>query len=206
MEITAAQEDFVRCLLEYEQDWDGFKRVPDSGKYKAKTWQCDRCQPTGLDRAELLGARVAKVIGGELFFGEITEICGFSRRSRQVDERVRELLSQPVEQWRYTVAWPNATSVFKYDEVIKAREEARRVDAVVALAGHLEAAERRRTLDVNAAWHRGYRAGVAASTRDVATRTRYVVPSFGGLLDSLPPGVGPGTGTAAVNVDETRKC
>ena len=83
-EITAAEEDFCRCLVDAQFKWSDFKRRPDSGVFKVKTWLCEEHLPEGLAYADLLGARVAKIIGGELFFGEVSHVAGFSRESRHL--------------------------------------------------------------------------------------------------------------------------
>jgi hypothetical protein len=60
-EITAAEEDFCKCLVAAQFGWRDFKRRPDSGTsaisgkmFKAKTWLCDEHLPEGLANADLL--------------------------------------------------------------------------------------------------------------------------------------------------------
>jgi len=85
--------------------------------------------PHGLEYADVLGARVTKIIGNELLFGEVLEVCGLSRESRRLDQRVRELLEQPpgscsfssVDECgaRYLENARVASAVEKYEEVCK---------------------------------------------------------------------------------------
>ena len=183
-EVVAAEEDFCRVLLEVHTGWSGFSRVKDSGVFKAKTWLCEGCTPDGLDQADVLGARVAKTIGNELLFGEVVEVCGFSRESRHLDQRVRELLEQPPETWRYTIAWAGATSAASREEVLKAKALASSIDAHASRL--LADAEKRRQNDVHAALQRGQRAG---TVREAAPRTRYITPTYDGLLSAMPAGL-----------------
>ena len=88
-EVTAAQEPLCKVLLEYHFGWDGFKRVPDSAKATSKTWLCKECWPKGLEFGDLLGERVAKVVGDQLFFGKVVEVCGISHTTRHLTSRVK---------------------------------------------------------------------------------------------------------------------
>lgn len=186
-EVTAALEDFCSALMGARFDYRQFRRVSDSGAFKAKTWLCEEHVPAGLQDADLLGTRVAKIFGGELFFGEVTAIAGFSRHvGRLMDQRVEQLLKRPPHEWRYTITWPAVTSAMPREvpraEVLAARDLAALIDKHVTEEMAPVEAERRRHSD--AAWHRGRRR--AGSARDQTLRTRVVVPSYDGLLSALP--------------------
>lgn len=181
-EVTAALEDFCSALMGARFNYRDFRRVPDSGVFKAKTWLCEEHVPDGLQDADLLGTRVAKIVDDELFFGEVTAIAGFSRHvGRLMDQRVEQLLKQPSHEWRYTITWPAVTSAMPRDDVLAARDLAAAIDKhVTEEKATVEAAWRRHS---DAAWHRGRRAG---SARDPTLRTRYLLPSYDGLLSALP--------------------
>jgi hypothetical protein len=132
VEVTAAQENLCKILIEAETGWDGFKRVPNAVGATAKTWLCEECKPDGLELADLLGARVAKTMGGQLFFGEVTEVASIGHATRHLDRRISMLLEQPIEQWRYTVVWPAATSTMSRADVLAARDQAAAIDAHVS--------------------------------------------------------------------------
>ena len=134
--------------------------------------------------ADLLGVRVAKFVGGELLFGEVTHVGGFSRTSRHSNQRVNVLLATPPDDWLYTVAWPAATSSLTRASVLEARATAEAIDRYVN--GERAELEARRQRDVHAALQRGQRAGFNSASAP-ALHTRYVVPSYDGLLSSLPP-------------------
>ena len=110
-------------------------------------------------------------------------MAGFSRNSRHLDRRVEELLSTSPDEWLYTVKWPNATSNLTCAGVLEARATAEAVDRYVNKEwAELEA---RRQRDVQAALKRGQRAGIQ-SVSAPSVHTRYVLPSYDGLLSSLP--------------------
>ena len=167
-EVTAALEDFCSALMGARFNNHEFRRVSDSGVFKAKTWLCEEHVPDGLQDADLLGTRVAKIVDDELFFGEVTAIAGFSRHvGRLMDQRVEQLLKQPPHEWRYTITWPAVTSAMPRDDVLAARDLAAAIDKhVTEEKATVEAARRRHS---DAAWHRGRRAGSAG---DPTLRTR----------------------------------
>ena len=183
-EVTRREEAFCCVLMEVQKGWDGFSCVPDSGKFKSHTWLCEDHTPDGLDGADLIGERVAKLVGGQLFFGEVTEVSGFSRETRQLDRRVAQLLAQHQSEWLYTVKWPAATSYLTRETVIQARDDAASIDRHVT--AELTASEKQHKRDYDAAWHRGQRAG---AVRDPTPRTRYVVPTYEGMLSAVPPSI-----------------
>jgi hypothetical protein len=180
-EVTAAEETFCQCLIKVQFGWEGFARKPDGagGVFKVKTWLCEEHYPDGLEAAAMLGSRVARVIGGELLYGEVTHVAGFGRdtSSRVMEQRVERLLEQPPHEWKYTVTWPGATSLMAAHEVEAAVELASAVDA--RLKAEQRKAEERRQRDVHAALQRGQRAGLVTS---MAPRVRCVLPTYNGLL------------------------
>ena len=182
--VPAALATFCKVLLECEHGWDGFARHAESHPDQIKTYLCEEHWPAGLERGDVLGERVAQIIGGELFFGEVVEICGISRMTRHLEERVAQLLAQDMEDWRYTIQWPAATSSWLRADVLEARELAKTIDTHVN--AELTEAARRRERDMDAAWHRGMRAG---SRAEPTPRTRFVSTTFSGLLSAMPSGL-----------------
>ena len=74
---------------------------------------------------------MAQIVGPNLLYGEVTEICGLSRSSRRLDERVRRLLHKPPDEWRYTIAWPNTTSAWTRESVLGGIEVASAIEVHV---------------------------------------------------------------------------
>ena len=188
-EITAAEEDFCKCLVAAQFGWRDFKRRPDSGSaksgkmFKAKTWLCDEHMPEGLANADLLGVRVARFSGGELIFGEVSHVAGFCRESRHMDQRVNELLATSPDEWLYTVKWPNGTSNVRRADVLEKRATAEAIDRY--LNHEKSELEAQRQRDVHAALQRGQRAGIS-SVSAPSMQTRYLASTYEGLLSSLP--------------------
>eukprot|EP00966_Prymnesium_polylepis_P005229 120570-Prymnesium_polylepis.1 len=181
VEVTTAQELFCKILLQAQTGWDGFTLKAGAGVFKAKTWLCEEHAPRGLEQAEPLGARVARVVDDELFFGEVTHVAGFSRVSRHVENVVLRQLARPPPEWQYTVSWPGAIERMSAIELMSARKLADAVDAHARARMDEVKAQAKR--DVHAALQRGQRAGRSGANEP---RTRYVAANYGGLLSAVP--------------------
>jgi hypothetical protein len=184
IEITAAQEAFCSVLLEVQEEWSDFKRRPPSNGRELKTFLCAAHCPRSLSKADVLGSKVARLVCGELQFGEVVDICGFSKHTRHLDARVAELLSKDEDSWKYNVEWPGATSMMDADEIRNAAELAASI-----LKWHgAEIADIRKKAqdDQRNAYKRGLRAGPSTQAPPGITKLRYVFPTFSGLLDALP--------------------
>ena len=113
LEITPVQEAFVSAVLDAVGEIEEWKRRPDYGKDKTKTWLCLACFPYADTLSScLIGKSVAKKhAGGTLVFGVVTNVADVFHATRRREEAVKETLDRPVSEWEYIIQWPGEAPV-----------------------------------------------------------------------------------------------